>query len=371
MVRLSDGTVVAWGKNYFGVTNVPAGLKNIANMSCGEDHELALVGYGTPQIQFVPQTSIAHVGGNGMLAANVSGTYPMAYQWYRDDFSVAGATNTWLLLTNLQSADAGSFTLVVSNNIGQSTSAPVNYGVESSPYFLTPLPTQQNDLVGNPLFLDVNAAGMPPLAYQSQLTGVNMTDSGRISGTTSTSLYFNPAAFADSGLLTLIVTNDYGSYTGLVANLAITTVIGWGDNSSGQLQMPAKATNVVALASGGDHNVALLINGSLTAWGDNSYGQNNVPASANQIVAIAESDTHSLALKSDGSVVAWGDNSFGQTNVPTTVLNAVAISAGSGFSFAVRRINSSASNCHRLARHSGRCLLPAPMCSIRKRLPGQ
>jgi alpha-tubulin suppressor-like RCC1 family protein len=335
MARLSDGTIVAWGKNYLGVTNVPAGLNNVASMSCGEDHELAMVGYGPPQIQMEIKTTTAHVGGNGILKASVSGTYPMAYQWYRDAFPVAAATNTWLLPTNLQPMDAGVYTMVASNNTGQSTSASVNYAVSPLPYFLPPLPTQQNALVGNPLCLAVNTEGMPPLTYQAQLNGANMTDNGQINGTTSPSFCFNPAAFEDSGLLTLIVTNDFGSYTSLVANLAITPVIGWGDNSSGQLQVPATVTNVVSLASGGDHNLALLADGTLMAWGDNSYKQNTIPPSANQAAAIAEGDTHSLALRPDGSVIAWGDNSSGQTNVPGTVQNAVAIAAGTRFSQAL------------------------------------
>ncbi len=334
MARLSDGTIVAWGKNYMGVTNIPAGLKNVAMISCGEDHELAMVGYGWPQIKLVAQTSTNHIGGNGLIMANLQGTFPLSRQWYHDAFPVAAATNSWLLLTNLQSADSGIYTLVVSNIAGQSTSAPLNYDMNPSPYFLAPQPSQQNALVGDPLCLAVNAEGMPPLVYQSQLNSANITDNGRISGTTSPNLCFNPATFEDSGLLTLIVTNDFGSYTGLVASLAITPVIGWGDNSSGQLQVPAIATNVVALASGGDHNLALLAHGTVVAWGDNSFNQNSMPP-VNQAVAIAEGDTHSLVLKSDGSVIAWGDNSSGQTNVPVTVQNAVTIAAGSGFSQAL------------------------------------
>ena len=259
----------------------------------------------------------------------------MTCQWYRDSSPIVVATNSWLLLANLQAADAGTYTLVASNNASQVSSAPLVYDVSPLPYFLTPQPAQQNHLVGTPLCMTIDVAGAQPLAYQPLLTGVTMTDNGRISGTASASLCFNPTAFEDNGLLTMIVTNDFGSYTGLVANLAITPIIGWGDNSSGQLQTPAFVTNVVSVASGGDHNLALLANGTVAAWGDNSFNQNAVPVSANQAVAIAEGDTHSLELKSDGSVVAWGDNTYGQTNVPSTVQNAVAIAAGTGFSQAL------------------------------------
>lgn len=335
LAQLSDGTLVAWGKNCDGVTNIPVGLNNVAGISCGEDHELAIVGSGAPQIQWETQTARAHVGGCGLLKANIAGTRPLACQWFLNSSPVPDATNAWLVLNNVQPADAGSYTLVASNDIGQVSSAPVVYNVDPSPYFLSPLPTQQNVLVKTPFSLTINAAGAPPLAYQSQLNGNSLTDGGRISGADSPDWCFNPTAFGDSGVLTMIVTNDSGSYTGLVANLAITPVMGWGDNSSGQLQVPASVTNVVSVACGGDHNLALLADGTVVGWGDNSYNQNTVPASANPAVAIAEGGTHSLALKSDGSVVAWGNNSSGQTNVPSTVQNAMAIAAGADFSQAL------------------------------------
>src|ERR1035441_6285027 len=98
--------------------------------------------------------------------------------------------------------------------------------------------------------------------------------------------------------------------------------------------MPATVTNVVSLASGGDHSLALLANGTVVAWGDNSYQQNSLPVFANPVVAIAEGTTHSLALESDGTVVAWGDNSLGETNISFPP-NVVAIAAGTGFSHAL------------------------------------
>ena len=190
MARLGDGTVVAWGKNLFGETNVPPGLNNVASISCGEDYELAMVGYGPPQIQMEPQTVTAHVGGGALLKADLAGTYPLTSQWYSNSIPVVGATNCWLLLTNAQLSDAGAYTLVVSNNVGQASSAAPFNAVDPSPYFLTPLPTQQNALVGTPFCLTISAAGTQPLAYQSQLNGVDLKDNGRISGTASPEFVF-------------------------------------------------------------------------------------------------------------------------------------------------------------------------------------
>lgn len=335
LAELSDGTVVAWGKVYPATTNVPPGLGNVATIACGEDHEMALAGYGMPQIQLEPQTTTVHVGASGLLKADPAGSYPIAYQWFQDSSPISGATNSWLLLDDIQQTNAGSYTLIASNSFGQTTSAAVNYGVDPSPYFLTPWPTVQNSLAGSSLSLGVNAGGAQPLSYQAQLNGVNLTDGANITGSESSNVLFSPAGFADNGTLNWIVTNSFGAYTGLVATVAITPVVGWGDNSSGQLQIPALVTNVVSIASGGDHNLALLANGTLAAWGDNTYNQNSIPASATNIVAIAEGETHSLALRADGTVIAWGDNSSGQTNVPAGANGAVAIAGGNGISQAL------------------------------------
>ena len=45
------------------------------------------------------------------------------------------------------------------------------------------------------------------------------------------------------------------------------------------------------------------------------------------VVAIAAGDYHSLALKSDGTVVGWGYNVNNQTTVPAGLSNVVAIAA--------------------------------------------
>ena len=106
---------------------------------------------------------------------------------------------------------------------------------------------------------------------------------------------------------------------GTLHNLAIKndgTVVAWGDNGAGQTNVPAGLTNVVAIAAGSYHSLALKNDGTVVAWGFDSAGQTNVPAGLTNVVAVAAGGFHSLALKNDGSVVAWGDNSAGQKNVP-------------------------------------------------------
>ena len=94
------------------------------------------------------------------------------------------------------------------------------------------------------------------------------------------------------------------------------TVIGWGNTNYGALNIPANLTNVRSIAAGGDFAMALLQNRTVIAWGTNDFGQTNVPAGLTNVTAIAAGYNCSFALKNDGTVVAWGNNAFGQTNIP-------------------------------------------------------
>ena len=80
-------------------------------------------------------------------------------------------------------------------------------------------------------------------------------------------------------------------------------------------------TNVIAIAAGYEHALALRTNGTVVGWGGgNYYRQNSIPAGLTNVVAIASGYYHNLALKSDGTVGAWGDNGWGQTTLPRVVL---------------------------------------------------
>jgi hypothetical protein len=113
------------------------------------------------------------------------------------------------------------------------------------------------------------------------------------------------------------------------------TVIAWGSNTYGQTTVPSNLTNVIAIAAGAYHGLALQSNGTVVAWGYNGYYQTNVPANLTNVVAVAAGDEHSLALQSNGRVVAWGETNSGQCNVPTGLSNVMAIAGGSAHSVAL------------------------------------
>jgi alpha-tubulin suppressor-like RCC1 family protein len=150
------------------------------------------------------------------------------------------------------------------------------------------------------------------------------------------------------------------------------TMLAWGLDNNGQLgndahlvdqPLPvpvANATGIVSIAAGYNHSLALTSSGNVLAWGSDFGGQlgDNIPkvnkstpvsvTGANQIVAIAGGHFHSLALKADGTMLAWGSDTFGELGdgdqlnpqgLPVNVENVsniVAIDAGEQFSLALK-----------------------------------
>jgi alpha-tubulin suppressor-like RCC1 family protein/uncharacterized protein YkwD len=114
----------------------------------------------------------------------------------------------------------------------------------------------------------------------------------------------------------------------------------WGRNDGGQLGdgstthrlRPVQLEGieeVVALAGGRAHSLALMSDGNVLAWGANALGelgdgtttghQSPVPSpSLSGVTAIAAGNAHNLAITSDGSVMAWGANHKGQLGDGTT-----------------------------------------------------
>jgi alpha-tubulin suppressor-like RCC1 family protein len=331
----ADGTTITWGNGSWGVTNLPAGLANVAGIAAGQDYSLAMIELGPPRFSQPLQAAEAHVGGQVILATSVSGTCPLALQWFHDDAAIEGATSPYLLLTDVQLADAGNYTLVVTNAAGQTNSQMATLTVNSEPAVAEVL-TPQNVLIGTSVCLPASVSGAEPLICQWQLNGTDLVDGGRIAGANSRALCLSGTTSEDSGSYTLVVSNAFGCVTGLVAQLSVSPILAWGDNSAGQLDVPIGTADAVAIAASGNHSLALRANGTVVAWGDNSSGQNTVPQSASSIVALADGESHCLALRADGTVIAWGDNSRGQTNVPLFATSALAIAAGAYHSLALR-----------------------------------
>ena len=120
------------------------------------------------------------------------------------------------------------------------------------------------------------------------------------------------------------------------------TVVAWGSNTRGESTVPPGLANVVGIAAG-LHSVALKSDGTVVVWGDSRPEVLNPPAGLNDVIAIAASgsigsrEAYTVALRGNGKVVSWGVVNYNQTNVPPSLDSVVDISAGTLHALAVRQ----------------------------------
>ncbi|MEN9864422.1 MAG: hypothetical protein RL748_12, partial [Pseudomonadota bacterium] len=107
------------------------------------------------------------------------------------------------------------------------------------------------------------------------------------------------------------------------------SLLEWGQTPN---PAPANLRNLVAVAQGSRHGLALTVAGKVVAWGDNALGQTDVPPGLGNVIAIASGANHNLALRADGTVAAWGQNLVDEVKGPISRTNIVAIAAGEHFS---------------------------------------
>ena len=114
-----------------------------------------------PSFVTSPASIITLVGGAVSFSAAASGTAPIYYQWQKNSSPLAGATGNTLNLTNVQNADAGSYSLIASNNVGTATSSAAtltittSVSVPNSAYNLTGF---GNGTTGGGVMADTNVA---------------------------------------------------------------------------------------------------------------------------------------------------------------------------------------------------------------------
>ncbi|MBI3853139.1 MAG: hypothetical protein HY298_23050 [Verrucomicrobia bacterium] len=201
------------------------------------------------------------------------------------------------------------------------TSAP--YAIHSANAATAGVAASANSVAAANITGTLGLAQLPSALVTNNETGVNLT--GAFSG--------------NGGALSNL------SASALVAPLTGVSITTWGDTQFGQREVPANLDNVVAVAPGIAHSLALRADGTVAAWGAGAtnnpsagvdFGQSIIPPGLNNAKAVAAGYLHSLALKSNGTVVAWGWNDYGQTNVPVTLSNVTAVSAGAYHTLALK-----------------------------------
>jgi subtilase family serine protease len=76
-----------------------------------------------PSISLQPANSVVAQHSNAAFQVAAQGSPPPTYQWFFNGFSLPGATNSTLALTNVQPQQAGPYLVIVTNFLGAATSS--------------------------------------------------------------------------------------------------------------------------------------------------------------------------------------------------------------------------------------------------------
>ncbi len=163
-----------------------------------------------PVITTHPQSQTVAPGSTVSFSVIVTGTPPFGFQWLRNGRVLVpfGKGTPSLTITNVQAANAGTYSVVISNSAN-----PV--GVTSSnavlnvlgPLTLVESPQSQTVGPGATVTFRVTAAGTPPLFYQWRLNG------GLLPGKTNSFLMFNNVQAGSGGDFSVTVWNDNDVFT--------------------------------------------------------------------------------------------------------------------------------------------------------------
>ena len=281
--RFKGGTVVAWGSNSLGQTNIPKIATNVIQISAGYKFSLALlndgsvIGWGNNQDgkSTIPPSLLDVVsisaGKDHSVAIQTNG---IAVPWGNLGFGV-------YLVTNVAAVKAGSsYNLYLKSDGTIMETGPQATGFHKS-------------LLDNHDFISVDAGFSHGLALRSNGTLVRWGDS-------------------------------------------------WAASAGG---FPSLIGGFRSIAAGLHHSIALKWNGEVVTWGGSPTQSTEFPINATNLVAIAAGSYHSLGVRSDGTVVKWGFNTYsfansedliGKTPIPHGLSNVIAVSAGFDHNVAIQ-----------------------------------
>ncbi len=277
-----------------------------------------------------PQSQTVLAGSNVTLTVTVTGTAPLSYQWEFNGADIIGATSSNLVLSGIQTNQAGQYRVRVENSLGMVSSVPATLTIYLAPAF-TVEPVGQTNPTGGAVTFAASLIGTEPLRLQWYFNRTTV-----LTGQTNATLTLTSLLTNRSGDYTLVATNIAGSTTSAVARLAVFDM-DFGDAP------PALGYPTTMALNGARHRVVPGVRlgaqidfetngiGSVTATGDDSSALDDedgvvVPAG----LLVGQTANFSVNASVAGFLDAWIDfNGNGTWNDPGEhVASSRALEAG-------------------------------------------
>jgi lysophospholipase L1-like esterase len=182
----------------------------------------------TPKFFTQPQDSEGYWGGSVSFTSGATGALPLKYQWRKNGIALPNATNSFLLLSNLQASDAGTYALQATNSFGTGSSDLAQLNVKVADVTIS-----QFGVSGTQNVAALNISGVTGRLYGIQVSP-SLAASNRWTGLTNivlpspTFAWFDPQSTTQSQRFYRIVPGPIGVSDGTWETTDIGAV--WSDD---------------------------------------------------------------------------------------------------------------------------------------------
>jgi hypothetical protein len=173
-------------------------------------------GLTLPAISQQPASQVSAEGNTVNYTVAVTGAAPFTYQWRFNGIPIPGAIASTLTLPSVNETNEGRYAVLISNPAGAVSSGQATLRLQTPPQILVQ-PVSHIVVDGASASFSVVARGSSPLSFQWRRQDVALP------GQTGTNLFIPVVHAANEGAYTVVVSNNFGTTTSLVAQLTINT----------------------------------------------------------------------------------------------------------------------------------------------------
>ncbi len=250
-----------------------------------------------------PSSATKCEGDNVSFSVTATGSN-LTYQWKKGGTNISGAISASYSITGIVSADAGSYTCVVSGDCGSPVTSNTATLTVNDATVITTQPSSAAKCEGDNVSFSVTATGSN-LTYQWKKGGTN------ISGATSATYSITGIVSADAGSYTCVVTGDCGNVT---SNTAILTI----NDATAITAQPSSATK----CEGDNVSFSVTATGSnLTyQWKKDGVAISGATSATYTISGIVSADAANYTCDVTGDCGVVTSNAASLTINPATVI---------------------------------------------------
>jgi hypothetical protein len=250
-----------------------------------------------PIFQYQPSSTFVTVGGTASLSVGVVGSPPLTFQWSDGGVAIPGATSSSMTFSTVTPADAGVYSVAITNPGGTVTSSNATLMVDPAggppvPVYIVLQPTPVSATVGGSATFMVAVTGDASITYQWR------KNQSPIAGATNPSFTIVDVKASDAGTYDVDVANGFSAIISFPTPLTVTPVAA-----------PSRLTNVSVRGFSGTASQTLIIGLVVGGTGTETALVRAVGPTLSEFgLTGLLADPQLVLISSTGATVASNDN---------------------------------------------------------------